>query len=274
VSIGVLAISVSAAAAAADPPRELRVCADPDNLPFSNDKLEGFENKIADVIAKELNAAVRYTWHPQRGAFFRKTLKASLCDVVIGVPAGLDDALTTKPYYRSTYVFVTAKPSKLDLHSFDDPALRKLKIGVHAVGDDGVNLPPVHSLARRGLSRNLVAFTILHTNDSPPGKIVDAVAARQIDTAVVWGPMAGYFAKHEPVEMQLTPVSPPIDGPVPFTYEISLGVRPGDTARKQQLEGVLDHRAADIRKVLEDFGVPLVAAPGVSTADSAHPLKN
>src|SRR5689334_20649639 len=113
------------------PPRELRVCADPDNFPFSNEKLEGFENKIADVIARDRNEAVTYTWHPQRGGFFRNTLKAGRCDLVIGVPAELDEVLTTKPYYRSSYVFVSAKGKTPTPESFDDPLLEKLRIGVH-----------------------------------------------------------------------------------------------------------------------------------------------
>ncbi len=264
-SIGTLAI-VLGTAAAADPPRELRVCADPNNFPFSNERLEGFENKIAEVIANDMNASVRYTWHPQRRGFIRETLKAGLCDLVIGVPTGYDLVLTTKPYYRSTYVFVYPKNKNLDLRSFDDPVLRTINIGVHAFGEDGANSPPVHALARRGIVRNVVGFTLFATDDSPPGKIIDDVAAGKIDVAIVWGPFAGYFAKKQPIELAVWPVSPSTDrGTLPFTYEVSMGVRRDDNAFKEQVEGILNRRPGEIRKILEDYGAPLVDSATISS---------
>jgi ABC-type amino acid transport substrate-binding protein len=128
--------------------RELRVCADPNNLPFSNQRQEGFENRLADLIAGELRATVRYTWHPQRRGFLRSTLGAHACDVVMGIPHGAERVLTTMPYYRSTYVFVYRKDRNLHIQSLDDMALRKLRIGVQLVGDDYANTPPVHALSR------------------------------------------------------------------------------------------------------------------------------
>jgi len=250
-----------AEAAAADPGRELRVCADPDNLPFSNDRLEGFENKIAQVVATELNATVRYTWHAERRGFIRQTLKAGKCDLVIGVPSGYDPVLSTKPYYNSSYVFVYAKNRKLDLHSFDDPKLRNIRIGLHAFGEDGANSPPAHALGRRGIARNIVGYTILATDDSPPGRIIDAVAAGEIDVAIVWGPFAGYFAQREKVPLEVVPVAGTTDASLPFTYEISMGVRRGDTAFKEKLEDILDRRHDDIQKVLQAYGVPIVGSP-------------
>ena len=255
----VLAILISAGAGAADQPRELRVCADPDNLPFSDQRLDGFENKIAQLIAADLNASVRYTWHPQRRGFIRQTLKARECDVVMGVPNGYELVLSTKPYYSSSYVFVYAKTRNLRLRSFDDPALRQLRIGLQAFGEDGANSPPAHALARRGIARNVVGFTMLDTADSPAGKIIDAVGAGDIDVAIVWGPFAGYFAKRQPVELEVVPVVSDADQPsLPFVYDISMGVRRGDTAFKEQLEGILDRRRGDIRKILEAYGVPLI----------------
>ena len=135
--------------------RELRVCADPNNLPFSNDRGEGFENRIAELLARDLGAKLTYTWWAQRRGFIRSTLAANSCDLVIGVPAGYDLVLTTRSYYRSTYVFVTRKDSRLALSSFDDPQLRKLRIGVHLIGNDGVNVPPAHALTRRGIISNV-----------------------------------------------------------------------------------------------------------------------
>jgi mxaJ protein len=250
----------SGAASAADQARELRVCADPDNFPFSNRRLEGFENKIAEVIASDLGATVQYTWHPQRRGFIRQTLGAKHCDLVIGVPSGFDPVLSTKPYYRSTYVFVYAKNRKLDdLRSFDDPLLQNLKIGLQAFGDDGANLPPAHALARRGITRNVVGFSLLDTADSPSGKIIDAVGNGEIDVAIVWGPFAGYFVKRQPVELAMVPVSAGADRvPLPFTFDMSLGVRRDDAPFKEELEGVLHRKRGEIRKVLETFGVPLI----------------
>jgi len=272
---GALAVMVCAGSAA-DPPRELRVCADPDNLPFSNDQLEGFENKIAQVVANDLNASVKYTWHSQRRGFIRQTLKAGACDLVIGVPSGYELVLATKPYYSSSFVFVYAKNRRLDLHSFDDPVLRTIRIGLHAFGDDGSSSPPAHALGRRGIAGNVVGYTILDTADSPSGKIIDAVAAGEIDVAIVWGPFAGYYARRQPIELEVAPVSSSTEEAfLPFTYDISMGVRRGDTSFKQQVEGVLDRRRGEIRKILEDYGVPIVgaAATRASTADSARSAK-
>jgi mxaJ protein len=254
-----LAIALCGTAQAADHGPVLRVCADPNNLPFSNNRLEGFDNKIAQIIADELRASVAYTWHSQRRGFIRQTLDAGRCDLVMGVPRGYEPVLGTKPYYHSTYVFVSATSRQLALRSFDDPVLRELKIGVHAFGDDGANSPPVHALARRGIVRNVIGFTILDTAESPPGKIIDAVATGDIDVAIVWGPFAGHFAKRQPVELAVVPVASASDrSALPFIYAMGLGVRRGDIALKERLEGVLDRRSDDIQKVLQAYGVPLV----------------
>jgi ABC-type amino acid transport substrate-binding protein len=133
----------------------LRVCSDPNNLPFSNRRLEGFENKVAEVIAENLNAKVEYTWWAQRRGFIRNTLKAGLCDVVMGMPTSMEMALASRPYYRSSYVFVYRKNAQFNLHSFDDPILRNLKIGVQMIGDDAANSPPVHALNRRKIVSSL-----------------------------------------------------------------------------------------------------------------------
>jgi len=249
---------------AAEPQRELRVCGDPNNLPFSNDRLEGFENKIADLIAKDMNAAVRYTWISHRGSFVRKTLTAGKCDLILSFPGGSDLVLATKPYYSSTYVFVYAKNRKLGLHSFDDPVLREINIGIHAFGEEGAS-PAAIALGNRGIVGRIVGFTILESAENPPGKIIDAVSSGQIDVAIVWGPFAGYFARRQPIELEVVPVSPGDQtAAVPFVYEIAMGVRPGDTAFRNELEGVLDRRGAEIRHILGDYGVPLVEVPGLA----------
>jgi mxaJ protein len=243
------------------PSRELRVCADPNNLPFSNQREEGFENRLANLIATELGASVRYTWWPQRRGFIRNTLAAGKCDLVMGMTSGAERMLTTKPYYRSTYVFVFRKDRHLAVKSLDDPALHTLRIGVQLVGDDYANTPPVHALSRRGISGNLVGFSVFgdYSQENPPARIIDAVISRDVDLAVAWGPLAGYFAKRSPVALEIVPVSPAVDPPgLRFTFDISLAVRTGDVALEQELEGVLQRKRSDIDRILKDYGVPLV----------------
>lgn len=247
------------------PAREFRVCADPNNLPFSNQRREGFENRIAELIAADLGARVSYTWWPQRRGFLRNTLSAKSCDVVMGITSGAERVLTTIPYYRSTYVFVSRKDRHLGVRSLDDPQLRTLRIGVQLVGDDYANTPPVHALGRRGISGNLVGFSVFgdYSQPNPPARIIDAVVADDVDLAIAWGPLAGYFAKHAPVELELIPVSPEVDPPaLRFSFDISLAVRPDDQELKQELEAVLQRKRSRIERILTDYGVPQLPLPG------------
>ena len=239
----------------------LRVCADPNNLPFSNQQGQGFENKIAELLASEMNQRLEYTWWAQRRGFFRNTLKAGVCDVVIGVPSAFEMTLTTTPYYRSSYVFVSRKDRRLNLSTLDDPRLHNLKIGVQMIGDDFSNSPPAHALSNRHIISNVQGFTLYgdYSKPNPPARIVDAVENRTVDLAIVWGPLAGYFAKHSRVPLEVTPVSPQIDQPfLPFVFDISIGVRRGDQELRDQLERVIERRRGDIDRILQDYGVPLV----------------
>lgn len=243
------------------PPGVLRVCADPNNLPFSNQRGEGFENKIAELLARDLGERVEYTWWAQRRGFFRNTLKAGTCDVVIGLPSRFEMALTTKPYYRSTYVFLYRKDRGLSINSLDDPLLKTLKIGVQIVGDDQSNTPPAHALTRRNIVTNVKGYTLYgdYSRQNPPARIVDAVANHDLDLAIVWGPLAGYFAKESRVPLEVVPVSPQIDQPfLPFVFDISMGVRREDQVLKDQLEQILENRRAEIDQILEDYKVPRV----------------
>jgi len=253
--------TVAAAQPITRPAGVLRICADPNNLPFSNQRLEGFENKIADLLAQDLGERVEYTWWAQRRGFFRNTLKAGMCDVVMGVPSGFEMALTTKPYYRSTYVFLSRKDRHLEVKSFDDPSLRKLRIGVQMIGDDQSNAPPAHALTRRNIIQNVKGYTLYgdYRQDNPPARIVDAVAKGDIDLAIVWGPLAGYFAKQSRVPMDLVPVSPQIDQPfLPFVFDIAMGVRRGDQDLRDQLEQFLEKRRPEIERILAEYRVPTV----------------
>jgi mxaJ protein len=237
----------------------LRVCSDPNNLPFSNRRLEGFENKIAEVIAQDLNAKVEYTWWAQRRGFIRNTLKAGLCDVVMGMPTSMEMALTSRPYYRSSYVFVYRKSAPFNLRSFDDPILHNLKIGVQMIGDDAANTPPVHALNRRKIVNNLVGFTVYGNYDepNPPVRIIDAVAKGTVDAAVAWGPMAAFYAAREKIPLQIVPVSPQIDLPyLPFVFDISAGVRRGDEKLLNAINQSLIKQKAKIDHILDSYNVP------------------
>jgi mxaJ protein len=244
------------------PVRELRVCSDPNNLPFSNQRQEGFENRIAELIAADLGATVKYTWRPQRRGFIRNTLGAGVCDVIMGMPAGAERVLTTRPYYRSSYVFVYRKDRRLAIRSLDDPALRKLKICVQLIGDDYANTPPVHALSRRGIVGNLVGFTVFgdYSQENPPARIIDAVVAGEVDIALAWGPLAGYFAQRSGPDLVVVPVSPATDPPaIRFTFDIALAVRQDDSALHNQLDAVLARKEPEIRRVLTQYGIPLVS---------------
>ena len=237
----------------------LRVCADPNNLPFSNQQGEGFENKIAELLAQDLGERVEYTWWAQRRGFFRNTLKAGMCDVVIGVPSGFEMALTTKPYYRSTYVFLSRKDRHVEVKSFDDPVLKRLRIGVQIVGDDQSNTPPAHALTKRNIVDNVKGYTLYgdYSQPDPPARIVDAVAKGDIDLAIVWGPLAGFFAKQSRVPLEVVPVSPQIDQPfLPFVFDISMGVRRGDQELRDQIDQFLEKRRPEIDQILKDYRVP------------------
>lgn len=263
-----LALALLAAAsawpAAAEAPaagRELAVCADPSNLPYSNDRQEGFENRIASLIASDLHASLRYTWNMQRRSFLRRTLSTGACDVVIGVPAGLQGVMATRPYYTSTYVFVTDKRRALRLTGFDDPALRDLKIGLQALGAEGANTPPASALAQRGLARQVTGFPMWgeEADETPQAHIIDAVASGQIDTAIVWGPFAGYFAKRHGDQLLVTPVAgDPKQPELAFRYAMAMGVRRGDEALLAELQAVLDRRQPEIQAILQTYGIPLV----------------
>jgi mxaJ protein len=254
-----------AAAAPAAPAKQrtaLRVCADPNNLPFSNQAGEGFENRIAQLVGEELGLPVQYTWHAQRRGFIRETLRAGQCDLVVGVPSSFELVLPTRPYYRSTYVFVYRKDAGFDVASFDDPVLRTKRIGVHLVGDDGANTPPAHALASRGIIGGNVRGYMLYgdySRPNPPADILDALARGEIDVAIVWGPLAGWFAPRQKVAMEIVPVSPQIDVPfLPFVYDISMGVRRDDPGLKADVEQVMARRRADIDAILDEYGVPRV----------------
>jgi mxaJ protein len=250
--LGLLGPCVSAAE-----PARLRVCADPNNLPFSDRQRRGFENELASLLAKDTAKRLDYIWWAQRRGAIRSTLKAGLCDVVIGVPTSLDLLATTKPYYTSTYVFVSRADRGLDVRSFDDARLHNLRIGVQLVGDDYANTPPVSALSARHIVDNVRGYSVLgdYGEELPAAGILSAVTAGEIDLAVVWGPLAGYYARKSAVALQLAP-TPAVDGEVPLRFAIGMGVRRDDVARLAQLDAFITRRKPDIDALLARYGVP------------------
>lgn len=241
----------------------MRVCADPNNLPFSNRAREGFENELAELVAKDLGIRVAYYWWPQRRGFVRNTLKLGDCDVIMGIAAESELVLATRPYYRSTYVFLTRRDGPR-IRSLDDSALRHLKIGIPLTGGEA-NPPPAQSLAERGLASHVEGYPLYgdYSKPNPPSALIDAVSKRDVDVAIVWGPFAGYFARSSRTRLTITPVTPARDrNGLPYTYAISLGVRRGDRAWRDQLQASLDRHPAEIQRLLRKYGVPLVDENG------------
>lgn len=235
----------------------LRICADPNNLPFSNDKGEGFENKIAELLAAELGVPVRYTWFPDSAGFVRTTLRARACDLIVGTTVGAELLQNTNPYYRSSFSLVYRKDSGLTLTSLDDPALRTLQIGVIA------GTPPTTLMAQKGLLGNSHSYQLLVDTrfDHPAQDMVHDVAASKIDVGILWGPIAGYFAKQEATPLVVVPLRSE-GGPMRLDYRITMGVRPNEPEWKRQVNDLIRKKQAEITRILLDYGVPLLDDQG------------
>jgi mxaJ protein len=248
--------------------RTLRVCADPNNLPLSSRRRDGLENRLAALVAEEIGIELEFHWWPQRRGHVRRTLKAGLCDVIPGIASDVDMVLTTRPYYRSTYVFAVRAGQGGPIESWDDPRLRQRRVGVILVGDDYTNSPPAHALSRRGIVGNLVPFRVYedYRIDGPMLRIASALEEGTIDVAVPWGPVGGWLAVRRPGQFVLHPV-PADPGAPPMAYDISMGVRHGEEELRDKLDRALERRAPEIERLLDEFGVPRVAP---ATARSAR----
>lgn len=249
------------------PPRKaLRVCQDPDNLPFSNTKGEGIENRIAEAFGKALGLPVTYYSFPQRMNFVRNTIRYKLpgedypCDIIMGVPVGFDQVSVTKPYYRSTYAMVFARGKGLDdvksaddLLRLDRARLTKLRIGVYD------RSPASEWLGKHGLIENGVPYQMLNADPAQyPGEIIERdLAAGRIDVAIVWGPIAGFFAKRVK-QPELTVVPMKSEPGVKFDYQMAMGVRYGEREWKQQVESLIESQRGEIAAILKEYGVPVV----------------
>jgi quinoprotein dehydrogenase-associated probable ABC transporter substrate-binding protein len=242
----------------------LRVCADGNHLPYSNTEGEGFENRLAALLAVAMGRSLETTWWPQRRGFLRNTLEAGRCDAVVGVPESLDRVLTTEPYYRSCYAWVFRADEREPFGSLDEPRLASRRIGVHLIGDDYANSPPAHALAERGVVERVVGYSVYgdYGAESPLREPVDAVAHGEIDAAILWGPIAGFFASRQTTPLRVVPI-PEVPGHV-FAYAISMGVRRGDRALREELNRTLASLAPEIAALLERFGVPRCGDPGAA----------
>lgn len=262
-----------ASAQDAPAPREaLRVCQDPNNLPFSNDKKEGIENRIAEVFGKALGLPVTYYSFPQRLAFIRNTLRFKLpgqdypCDIVMGVPAGYDQVSVTKPYYRSTYALVLAPGKGLDsVKTAEDflnlppQTLKSLRIGIYD------RSPASAWLAKHQLVDQGVPYPIMNADPSQyPGQIIERdLSDGKIDAAIVWGPIAGYFAQRvQPMKLNVVPLKS--EPGVKFDFAMAMGVRYGEREWKQQVEGLIESQRGEIQAILREYGVPLVDEPSTT----------
>jgi len=258
-------------AAFADDRQVFRVCADPNNLPFSAMTEDGFENRIAQIWANELGLPLEYTWFPQRRGFIRNTLKAESesrdgykCDVVMGVAASVDSLLTTTPYYRSTYALVYTKGRDLDGVTTGkqfielDPEIRdNLKIGAFTP------TPGAKWLARHGMTHQMVAFVAMSGDpDAYPGEIIEKeLTGGRLDAAIVWGPIAGYFASRaQDVETAVIPLES--EPGIQFDFAISAGVRYGDSERKRVLEELMSKTTGPMQAVFAEYSVPLLDLAG------------
>ncbi|HYU89592.1 MAG TPA: quinoprotein dehydrogenase-associated putative ABC transporter substrate-binding protein [Gemmatimonadales bacterium] len=260
------------------PPSDLRVCADPYDMPFSNNQEEGFENKIAHVVARDLNATVINYWWPSRRGVLRNSILGGFCDVMIQAPVGFDPVATTQPYYRSTYYFVYRADRRFTLRSLDDTILKRLKIGVNMIGYDYTNTPPAHALGSRGIV-GLVGFGNFLNPDPKadhPDDIINAVAKDSIDVAIVWGPLAGYWVKRQsvPLTMVALPDTDAVSG-MPFAFSMAMAVRHRDKALKATLDSVIDRRRGEITEILRQYNVPMIelraaAAPAPPARDTVR----
>jgi quinoprotein dehydrogenase-associated probable ABC transporter substrate-binding protein len=246
----------------------LRVCADPNNLPFSNQQGEGLENKLAQILSHDLSRKLQYVWFSERRNFLRNSLNADLCDAVLGVPVDMDDALLTRPYYRSTYVTVSRADRSLKIESLYDPRLKDLRIGLHITEDDYA--PPGHLLAAQGLSANIVGYSLFgsYGTPNPPARLIDAVGRGEVDVAIMWGPLAGYFAKKASAPLSIEPVSPSRFGMIPFTYAIGAAVRSGNEALRASIQAVLEKECPRVQKLLVAYGFPSTREDAVSCGTS------
>ena len=248
-------------------PKVLRVCSDPSNMPFSNEHGEGFENKLAELLAGKLDKKLAYTWYPQSTGFVRQTLGAFRCDVIMGFPQGNDLVQSTNPYYRSVYALVLKPGSVLDgVDTLGDARLQAKHLGIVA------GTPPATHLVARGLMATAKPYSLVVDTrvDSVGSAMTKDIASGDIDGGVLWGPIAGYFARQ--TDLRVVPLLKETGGPS-LAYRITLGVRPADQTWKRELNELIRDNQPAITNLLLGFGVPLLDESGriINAPPTARP---
>lgn len=238
----------------------LRVCSDPHNLPFSDQQGGGFENKIAELFAQNLKVPLRYVWYPNSVGFLRNTLRARQCDLVMGVASGQEMVQSTNPYYRSSYVIVTRQADQLKIESLDDPKLRNLKIGLTA------GTPPSDMAVRSGLIANVHPYPLFVDTrvDSPGKQMVEDLVQKKIDIALLWGPIAGYFARDHAGDLTIVPLKSPGSN-LRLDFYIAMGVRPGENKWKNEINTLIRQNQDKIATILHDYAIPTLDTQGNAT---------
>ncbi len=260
--------ALGAAPAGAAERQELRVCAYADSLPFSNRERQGFENKIAELVAGQLGAKLATTWWPRPEGLIRHALNSGLCDVVIGVPRELASVETTQPYYWSSYVFISRADRNLDISSIKDPRLKHLRIGVETISGDRFYTPPARMLTQAGIVDNLIGYSADEIGAKPPGRarIIADLARGTIDVAAIWGPVGGPFAQQSGIPLKVVPIGNyemfsnrlAHFSLAAFQYDIAMGVRRGDDGLRRALDRAIAAKQPQITQLLRRFGVPLI----------------
>jgi len=266
----------------AQPRPALMVCADPANLPYSDKAEQGFENKIAAILAEDLNADLVYFWQAEHRGFIRRTLLNNNCDLVMSVPPQLPAVITTRPFFVSSYVAVMREDDPRHFSSFSDPWLPDARIGLQLVGSEGATTSPAVALSRRGINQHITPFPMWsEKGQNTQGRIIEAVANGEIDVAFVWGPFAGYFARTQNSKLRIESIAgDPLAPEYPFVFEMAIGVRKSEPKFRDRLQEALDRHASGIYRIMQDYGAPsadLTAAPKPAqhspfvTPDSTRP---
>jgi quinoprotein dehydrogenase-associated probable ABC transporter substrate-binding protein len=264
VFLALLPVAVPAAAQRPGPmePGVLRICADPDNMPFSNEAQEGFENRLADMLASAWNSKLQYIWWAAPRGLFSRALNGTYCDVILAAPTEYDMAGVTRPYYRTGYVIVQRPDHPHRVTSLDDPALKTMKIGVHLFSADAENTPPAMALAAHGVVGNLVGFSTTFVGGlARPEDIIKAVEDGSVDLSMVWGPIAGYYARHLGANLLLTPIPDDTLTSTPMAFSMGIATRRRERAFRDSLQHFLDSRQTDVTALLTEFGFPLFPFP-------------
>ena len=243
---------------------ELRVCAAPNNLPFSNAREQGFENEMAQLVARDLGVRLRYVWRPQGRGFMVNALSSGVCDLVMSLPADSQGVTATSPYYGSSYVLVMRKNSGLELRSLDDRRLGRLRIGVHVMGNSYADVPPVRALARNGVVGNITSYPLYADSSGPRPQpdLIRAVQIGDIDVAVAWGPIAGYLAKDSIEPLEIVPIAADAETrDLDIAFDVAMGVGEQNEKLAGKLNTFIAEHGKEIRQILNSHGVPLQPLP-------------